>query len=90
MAKEKADRKRRFIAFVAFFPALIFTGLVVIPSGILFEHLELKSKLKLPESVAELAVIAAAGLFFLFWTLSYFIAKAEWFSSEQVEAEEEE
>jgi len=52
--------------------------LIVIPLLLLLDHLEVSGRLKLPETVTELAVIATAGLFFFIWGLSFSIVKRKW------------
>jgi hypothetical protein len=87
VAKEQAHGREIFIAFIAFFPALIATGLIVIIvilALLLLGHLEVSGTLKLPDSVAELAVIAITGLFFFIWRLSFSIVKSKWPSHQQV------
>jgi len=78
VARERVHGRERLIASIAFFPALIATGLIVIPLLLLLDHLEVSGRLKLPETVTELAVIATAGLFFFIWGLSFSIVKRKW------------
>ena len=79
--KDQVHEQLKLAALIAFSPALIVTGLIVIPVLLFLDHLELTGKLKSPDWVVKPAIAAIAGLFFFIWKWSLSIVKRKWFSS---------
>lgn len=88
--KEKGREQLKLVAFIAFFPALILTGLIVFPVALFLEHLELSGKLKLPNWLAKPAVLAIVASLFFIWKLSMGVIERKWFSSNYSKDEQKE
>lgn len=85
IAKANVYRKQCFKAFVAFFPALIFTGLIVSTLGLYREYHGVLSCLKLTDIGVAQAVIAITGLFFFIWKLFFIYVERKWPNPQQIE-----